>query len=284
MSASLSFNATPITGNPCRYLFTFTLTKGKKNIKSGNITFILRDGVSAPTEITPPNDNSPSTPPQLKFSKNIDGVGKEYTWSLPALSESKAFSFKADFSGAVNQALMSGQLSWSVYYTDNEFSGIQHVNTDVKAATACPMPPTGKPCCEGCSYKTVQLTGCDDYEEVNYADNELVFTPRGRKISVNLNLPAVCDKKDVVIGVYLTEVQQNGTEKAYAHRVIRRTAGGTSGSCVDNRDCNCVDFFIYDETACSTTTRTFRVRTKAHQLDNDYTTADNCSCNCPTQA
>lgn len=135
-------------------------------------------------------------------------------------------------------------------------------------------------CCENCndvSLQTVILNPCDDY--VN-APIDVAVAPKGRLLSVTLNLPPVCDTKDVNIGIFLTEVLADGTEIPFAYKVIRRSATGITGACIDDRDCARVNFLIDDDNACAPI-RTFNVRTQAHYLSSrQIIGAESCPCNC----
>lgn len=141
----------------------------------------------------------------------------------------------------------------------------------------CPNP---KPCCEACNPNHTEVTvkPCTDYVEKTV---DVVVDPKGKILAVNLNLPLVCNTKDINVGVFVTEVVL-GQEKPCAHKVIRipATKSGPGGSCQDNRDCHCVEFMINDNADTVCKERKFRIRTKAHYVDTATDGPQRCSCQC----
>lgn len=250
----------------CRYYFVFTLREGDRSIKSAVVRFSLDNGFANPDTINPSSELSYTKP--------------NGTWTITNFgsSSTRQLTFYADYTGLQGRNIIPSQTVTGV--VTFERGGTGTVTEPVTTTTVADCTET--PCCEAYNGQTlfpVTLNPCDDYVPVS---TDVAVAPKGKKIAVNLNFPAVCDTKDVNVGVYLTETT-TGTEVPFAHKVIRRSAAaGGTGTCLDDRDCNCVEFFIddYADTAVACATpRTFNVRVKAHYIDQNLTTDDDCSCN-----
>jgi len=184
----------------CKYRYSFKMIKGSKNISKYTLNFTLPAEFSDATENFTPINGNP-LPKLIKVSTNPTTNAVTYCWELNGPKEPFKFSessFVVDYTGDINKPFFTenvvnwtaefvfpgGSKDGSKYYTETTKKNCQVL-----------------PCCEECNgdtLKTVTLSPCDDQAVVNY-NPSVVFQPRGRKISVNLNLPAVCDKKDVVV-------------------------------------------------------------------------------------
>lgn len=251
------------TVNKCMYHFKFKVDKGNKtSISGGVLTFKLSPGFVGPTSSIPDFTYTPAS-----------GEG---VWNFGTLDRDtpfKTLEFDSLYTGNANVDIF---LSVGATYTGGSIS----INKpDKETEQKC---PTTNPCCEACNanmFVEFPTTPCDDYVEKVVTP---VLDPKGRRLSVHLDMPPVCHKKDVVVGIFVTEVLVDGTEQAVAHKIIRRPAIGNTNVCVDDRNCDCVDFMIDDTVATICKPRLFRVRTKAHYVDKT-TDVQQCQCDACTR-
>lgn len=266
--------------NKCLYHFEFTITEGKfdNDIISGTFPIKLATGFTIKNVAFTPGDT-------------FDTVTN--VWTFGALSkegDQRKLTFDADYTGDINQLIVTDE-TFTVKY-----SLIESENVEASAATGslektvkdC-RPPVIPPCCESCNPDptTYTLTACIDHEE---KDVDVQVDGHGWRLSVNLNLPPVCDNKDVNVGIFVTEVVQDPKyptdstktiEVPFAQKVIRRPGNGTTKTCKEDRDCHCVDFMI-DPATTLCGTRIFKVRTKAHYVNKLTDVLQQCQCStCP---
>lgn len=261
-----------VTASECLYHFVLTAKWKGQNVNSGMLTLKLKSAAHFPEikniEVDPAGTNEPTyvMPPTV-------------IWSFGPLNQKdqrRTAEFDAPYIGAKDVKIIDSATA--------SYDGGKTIDVTEKGLTTTIKECTdGVACCEACDtigYDEVQIAPCEDRV---ISEPTVVVAPRGRTLSVNLDFPRVCKKKDINIGVFVTEVMDDGTEVAFAHKVIRRTATDpASEGCADDRDCSCVDFMIdeneEDATPC-TTIRTFRVRTKAHYIDSsEDAVSQQCEC------
>ena len=252
-----------VAGNNCLYHFRFTVAKGSKanTITGGVLNFTLASGFGAPVNISPAGEAA-----NLNFI-SATGVGTWNFGTLNATTPSKTIEFDLPYTGDANVTIFN---SVGATFTGGTIT-IQKPNT--KTVEKCPPQP---PCCESCNAGNAvdfPFAPCDDFVEKTVTP---VIESKGRILAVDLNFPPVCPNKDIVVGIFVTEVI-NGKEVPFAHKVIRRPSTGTTKNCIDDRDCNCVEFMIDDTPATACLARDFKVRTKAHYVDKP-TDRQQCQC------
>lgn len=258
-SPTATAGVAPITGDHCLYLFTLTVRKGQRNISGGTFTFTLADGFTELTDINPANA-------EVTFDSTT-GTG---VWTFEHLihgKQSRTVTFRSRYTGDVGVAIYEAAQARTNGGTMISTSISNLITVDCSSST----------CCEECNedeYTDFPTTPCNDSVENTVTPRIL---PKGRMLFVTLDTPKVCNTKDINIGIFVTEVQDDGSETAFAHRIIRRPATGTSGDLVDDRDCSCVQFMIDDDETTAAIDRTFRVRTVAHYVDKP---TDSYQCQC----
>ena len=267
----------------CVYHFKFTAKFKGTDVTQGTLTVGLAPAPAFPSIGTPTVSPMGTQLPTYAIPT--------VTWNFGPLSykmggtRERTAEFDATYFGEAGQVLTTA----ITFLYNNVTTPIPVTATGITTATdRCPVE---NECCENCSNTattTPELTTfapCDDHKEPSV---DVVVAPKGRRLSVQLRLPQVCDKKDVNVGIFVSEVFNPGTaneiEVPFAHKVIRRSATTKTGTCKADRDCDCVDFMIDDDSAC-TATRYFRVRTQAHYLDTNADAAPQmCQCaTCPVE-
>nr|WP_303244136.1 hypothetical protein [uncultured Cellulosilyticum sp.] len=268
-AVSASVNLVP--GSNCQYQFTFTVTAAQhSSISDGQLDFTLAPGFAAPTDITPASSS-------LSY---VAATGKG-SWDFGSLitTRTKTLTFKSLYTGNANVAIFATKLT--VYYVVNgETKSSDIIQPSTKTANTCPTSTST--CCETCNndYEEAVIdSSCEDYVEQTVTPTLLSY---GRRLAVHLDMPPVCQKKDINVGIFVTELQSDGvTEVPFAHKIIRLPATATGNSCANDRDCHCVNFMIDDTAATACAARTFRIRTIAHYVDNND--VQQCQCDtCPT--
>lgn len=258
-TAQVSFSPS----NNCLYHFRFTVAKGSKanTITGGVLNFTLASGFGTPESISPVSEI-----PNLQFN-TATGVGSWSFGTLNATTPSKTIDFDLPYTGDANVTIFN---SVGATFTGGTIS-IQKPGT--KTVAKCPPQP---PCCESCNADNAvnfPFAPCDDFVEKTVSP---VIESKGRILAVDLDFPPVCKNKDIVVGIFVTEVI-NQKEVPFAHKIIRRPATGTEKTCANDRDCNCVEFMIDDTPATACMARDFKVRTKAHYVDKP-TDRQQCQC------
>ena len=255
-----------VEASGCSYHFEFTAEWKGSDISGGMLNFTLNNGFADPVNVVPAAD--------LNYNKP-NGI-----WTFGELdteTQTRTLVFDAIYTGAPGQAIFAESITFKANYEGSGDTGNLTVNPtgDTVTVRQCPV---ANPCCEAsCSQEpeVVMFEPCDD---VKTKEVEVGVAPKGRKLSVKLNLPEVCPKKAINVGIFVTEVVEGG-ERPFAHKVIQRPATGTSGTCKDDRDCDCVNFMIYDNIPCAST-RTFKIRTEAHYVDEATDFSNDCKCDC----
>lgn len=288
-TADVTIDAT----NRCLYRFTLTVTRACRDI-AGTFYFKLAEGFAALTDIDPP-----SAAGMVMFDPDT-GEGE---WTFDTAEGNPArLQFSSVYTGEAGVDIFddseeeNNRVEYTLTWHGCTLTGTVDVDVpEDETAEDCPItPPVDvEDCCEACD---------DDYEEFNFESCDVsyvakpvdvVVVPTGRRLSVHLNMPSVCQSKDVLVGVFVNEVMNYGDpvnemEVPFAHKVIRRTATDltTPSKCKDDRDCDCVDFMIDDDdittdvTGSACNARYFRVRTQAHYAD-AINEQQQCPCNCP---
>ena len=246
--------------------------------KPGATNITVVDTVEDEFEILPPITHiEPST---TTASYTISG--KSITWKLDVLgkstTEAATLSFYVGYLGSTSATL---PVNRTVTYTDTEGNQVNFTPNVTEITITC--NPT---CCEGCdvdTFESIYLDPCE--EEVHTPPVEAVVKPNGRRLFVHLHATA-CQEKDLNVAVLLSEVTRDASgnliaETPYATKVVRIPATGTTtdNMCHD-RECNCVEFAINDDSTTQCGQREFRVRTKAHHVYAQTPTTP-CPCTCP---
>lgn len=249
-----------VLGSECQYQFTFTVESATGNaVTDGRLDFTLVSGFGNPTNINPNNGTLEYTAPNG-------------TWEFGNLNPGtpKTITFNSVYAGPANETIFDGDLI--IYYVVGAKTYTSTIIApDTQTANECPVtPPVDTTCCESCNTGFVEIpitSACDDYVEEEVTPSIDSF---GRRLAINLTMPSACQSKDILVGVFVTELQSDGvTETPFAHKIIRLPANSSSAGCAVTRSCSCVNFLIDDDTTSGCTTRTFRVRTLAHYADTD---------------
>lgn len=256
-----------VEASGCSYHFVFTSEWKGSDISGGTLNFTLNNGFADPVNVVPAAD--------LNYNKP-NGI-----WTFGELdteNQTRTLVFDAIYTGAPSQPVLGAAIAFKANYEEGGDTGEIIVTPTGNTSTVQQCPVTN-PCCEAsCSQQPTEVIfePCDD---VKTKEVEVGVAPKGRKLSVKLNLPPVCPKKAINVGIFVTEVV-GGKEVPFAHKVIQRPATGTNDTCTDDRDCDCVNFMIYDNTPCASQ-RTFKIRTEANYVDTATDFSDDCKCSCP---
>ncbi len=260
-TAKATADVDDVAGDDCLFLFTLTVRRGHNPISGGTFTFTLAKGFTVLTDKTPANA-------VLTFDATT-GVGLWTFGALNSMTQSRTLTFKSRYTGVAGVSIYESAQATA--------TGGTNIATTISNDTTEDCEKND--CCDDCDddYTDLVTTPCNDSVEATVSPTILT---KGRMLFVTLNTPPVCHMKDINIGVFVTEVHEDGSETAFAHRIIRRSASGQTRDCVDDRSCNCVQFMVDDDETTACTNRTFRVRTVSHFVDQP-TDTHQCQCgNC----
>lgn len=265
----LTVNVSLVSGSSCQYQFTITVIPADVDpseshpITDGRVEFTLAAGFADPTNVSPAGSLTYNTDASTGLSFG--------SWDFQSLAnrQPKTLTFRSVYTGASGVTIFADDLTLEYEAGSNEYSTTIAAPTTTTANT-CPTPPVTTTCCESCNEgfdEAVINSACDDYVEKTVTPS---IDSYGRRLAVNLNMPPVCEPKDVLVGVFVTELQEDGvTEVPFAHKITRLSSNSSGTGCADTRNCSCLNFLIDDDTTTACTSRTFRIRTLAHYADND---------------
>lgn len=253
----------------CLYRFQLEFRSGCK-VDEGTITFNVNSEFTNLQAV-----DSTSNVGELTFD------GQVGTWDLTDVNRRVGRTiFTAVYTGSTTGERVV--ISDIEYNLDGE-SEVVADDYSVNVLEVCQSDITD--CCEECptsgNYVEAIVEGCTDNTRIELTEDNINLESTGRVLAVDISLPAVCDSKDVNIGIFVNEVlldeDENEFEQPFAYKVLRFSAADDpEGTCLEGRGCSCVEFMIDDDTPqCET--RTFRVRTKAHYVS---TTNPRCDCDC----
>lgn len=251
LRGTLEVTESPTT-NVCNYKFSLSVTNSSKFASANNVavTFKLASGFTAPDPAV----------------SGITFVNGNITWTVDKVkNETKRTSFYCRYTGPANETIVTSLKGTYGACTPPAIFTVKDIGKIQKTADCT----STNPCCETCNdslCNEVTIPPCTDFVEKTVEPNLL---PTGRMLRVNLSMSDMCTTKDATVGVFVTELI--GTEEvAIAHRIIYRPRNSTpaTGTCSEDRSCDCVQFMIYDTPDRAYETRTFRIRTAAHYIDN----------------
>ena len=270
----------PVEGKDCRFKFTFTVKNydAQKKAKLGKFFFRMPRNTFDNFGDFDPNDD------ELKLN------GSEKMWTFGELDpqEEKTVSFEADYVGEDTGSILAlYDMKYKYKYDGQSVTWKEIADKMLNVGDCGVEPPVETDCCEECPT-------CNEYT-VEPCEHKIAEEPiavaiqsRGRRLSVHLAAEMACHDKTVNVGVFLYEVTYDASgnehESPYAYKVVQlppracECANGGSCQCgCDDRACNCVDFEIADDEGTACTTRTFRVKTKAHHVLNEDMLACPCT-------
>ena len=182
-------------------------------------------------------------------------------------SEGASLEFTVEHIGPCSGTL---EVNESVTYDDAEDNSVTFPSPEINVDCGTDVFP--EPCPEPAE---LTVEGCGD--SIEFDAGELSMDSLGRIVQLSVTLRNVCPYKRVALAVILTETDAQGCEHKRGMKTL--TIPAHTGSSCRDVTVRCIRFVLPEDLAAVSTdgmcgSRSFRARTIAHYIDNDFECCD----------